>query len=94
MYKLPPVDLLSQAHTFPGPYTFKVIGKPENGFFARTLAAAREALGIDTDPPFTVREAVGGRHIAITLVPEVDTAEKVLVVYGRLQTLAGLLFLW
>ncbi|MFO0967015.1 MAG: DUF493 domain-containing protein [Gemmataceae bacterium] len=94
MYKLPAVDLLEQSHTFPGPYTFKVIGKQDNGFLARILGAVREALQLDADPPFRVREAVGGRHIAITLVPHVETAQNVLAVYGRLQTMSGLMFLW
>jgi putative lipoic acid-binding regulatory protein len=94
MYKMPALDLLEQSHTFPGPYTFKVIGKPENGFLARILGGVREALGLEADPPFRVREAVGGRHIAITLVPHIETAQKVLAVYGRLQTMTGLVYLW
>jgi len=94
MYTLPAADLLEQSHSFPCTYTFKVIGKPEGGFLARTLGAARAALALETDPPFKVREAVGGRHIAITLVPEVQSAEQVLAVYRRLQPLAGLVYLW
>lgn len=94
MYTLPAADLLEQAHHFPGPYTFKVIGKPEHGFLARTLGAVREALALEMDPPFKVRESVGGRHIAITMVPNVQTAQDVLAVYGRLQTMVGLVYLW
>lgn len=94
MYKLPAIDLLQEAHSFPCPYTFKVIGKPENGFLARTLGAVREVLSLEIDPPFKVREAVGGRHIAITVVPHIESADQVLAIYGRLQTMVGLVYLW
>lgn len=94
MYKLPALELLQEAHAFPCPYTFKVIGKPENGFLARTLGAVREELSLEIDPPFRVRESAGGRHIAITMDPHVQTAHQVLAIYGRLQTMAGLEYLW
>lgn len=94
MYKMPALDLIEQSHRFPGPYTFKVIGKPEHGFLARILGAVREALSLEADPPFKVRESVGGRHIAITLIPEVLDAQQVLAVYGRLQNMPGMVFLW
>jgi putative lipoic acid-binding regulatory protein len=73
---------------------FKVIGRVENGFIARVVAAVREELAEDVDPPFTVRQAVGGRHVAVTLQPRLQSAEQVLAVYRRVQSLAGLVFLW
>lgn len=94
MYELPPIDLLESTHAFPGPYMFKVIGKAERGFVARTVAAVRAQLDADADPPYSVREAVGGRHVAVTVEPTVQTAQQVLDIYGRLKALAGLVMMW
>ncbi len=88
------IELLESTHTFPGPYIFKVIGRTDLGFVARAVAAVRDELGEAEDPPYRVRESVGGRHIAVTLEPEVQTAGQVLAVYRRLSTTAGLVMLW
>jgi len=87
---LPAIDLLESTHTFPGVYVFKVIGRADRAFAARVVAAVREALGWETDPPFRVREAAGGRHVAVTLEPHLATAQEVLAVYRRLRTMTGL----
>jgi hypothetical protein len=58
------------------------------------VAAVRDELGADVDPPFRVREAVGGRHVAVTLEPIVQTAHQVLAVYRRVRATAGLVILW
>jgi uncharacterized protein len=92
--KVPPLELLENAHTFPGPYTFKVIGKAERGFLARTVAAVREELSQEIDPPYRIRESAGGRHIAVTLEPHIETAQQVLDVYRRLSLTVGLVMLW
>jgi hypothetical protein len=92
--ELPAIELLEANHTFPGPYIFKVIGRVENGFVARVIAAVREELAASVDPPFKVREAVGGRHVSVTLEPTVQTARQVLAVYRRVRKLAGLVLLW
>ncbi len=92
--KMPPLELLQSAHTFPGPYIFKVIGRADRGFLARTVAAVREELAHAADPPYRVRESAGGRHIAITLEPHVQNAQQVLDVYRRLSLTAGLVMLW
>jgi putative lipoic acid-binding regulatory protein len=86
--------LLENTHTFPGPYTFKVIGRAECGFVARTVAAVREELAEAVDPPYRVRSTASGRHVAVTVEPEVQTAQQVLAIYRRLRVLAGLIFLW
>jgi putative lipoic acid-binding regulatory protein len=92
--ELPAIALLEATHTFPGPYIFKVIGKVENGFAARVVAAVREELEGEVDPPFRVREAVGGRHVSVTLEPVVQSAQQVLAVYRRVRKMTGLEFLW
>jgi putative lipoic acid-binding regulatory protein len=94
MEELPAIELLESTHTFPGPYMFKVIGRSDRGFVARTVAAVREELADEVDPPYSVRETSSGRHIAVTLQPTVDSAEQVLAVYRRLRLLVGLVFLF
>jgi putative lipoic acid-binding regulatory protein len=94
MDNLPAIDLLESTHTFPGTYTFKVIGLAERGFVARTIAAVREELAGQTDPPYRVRETPNGRHVAVTVEPEVQDAHQVLAVYRRLRVMAGLVILW
>jgi putative lipoic acid-binding regulatory protein len=94
MDHLPTIELLENAHEFPGPYMFKVIGKADGNLLARTVAGVRMELGLETDPPFRVRESVGGRHVAITLEPFVASATQVLAVYRRLKSTEGIMVLW
>jgi putative lipoic acid-binding regulatory protein len=94
MGELPSIELLEAGHVFPGPYMFKVIGRSENGFVGRTVAAVRDALAAEVDPPYTVRETSAGRHVSVTLEVEVRTAKDVLAVYRRVNRLTGLVMLW
>jgi putative lipoic acid-binding regulatory protein len=91
---LPALTLLENTHTFPGPYTFKVIGLAERGFVARTVAAVRDELAGQVDPPYRVRETASGKHVAVTVEPQVQTAHQVLAIYRRLKMIAGLVLLW
>jgi putative lipoic acid-binding regulatory protein len=91
---LPVIELLEKTHSFPGRYTFKAIGKVENGFAARVVAAVREELAFEIDPPHSLREAAGGRHVAVTLEPVVRSAQQVLAVYKRIRSVSGLVILW
>lgn len=84
------IELLESTHRFPGPYMFKVIGKAEDGFVARVVAAVREELNGDADPPYHLRQAKGGRHVSVTLEPNVSTAYQVIAIYQRLRQMAGL----
>jgi putative lipoic acid-binding regulatory protein len=84
------LDLLRATHTFPGPFVFKAIGRNESQFAERILAAARTVLTGHAEPPFTSRITPNGQHIAVTLEPQVDSAEQVLEVYAQLQHVAGL----
>lgn len=90
MNSLPPLELLESTHSFPGVYTFKVIGKAEEGFVARVLAAVREALGTMMDCPFREQNTPNGRFVSVTLEPEVQEASQVLQVYERLKVVPGL----
>jgi uncharacterized protein len=91
---LPTVELLEKTHEFPCPYMFKIIGKAGPDFLARVVAIVREELTFEGDPPYRVREAVGGRHVSITLEPVVQSAHQVLAIYRRLGILEGLVMLF
>lgn len=90
MDNLPSAELLENTHSFPGPYMFKAIGRSEEGFVARIVAAVREELEGEVDPPYRVRETAAGRHIAVTVEPHVQNAWEVLAVYQRLGQIRGL----
>ncbi|MBV9125183.1 MAG: DUF493 domain-containing protein [Planctomycetes bacterium] len=94
MGELPAIELLEKTHQFPGPYMFKVIGRADDGFVARVVAAVREELAEEVDPPYKTRAAVGGRHISVTLEPTVQTARQVLNVYRRVRKVSGLVVLF
>jgi putative lipoic acid-binding regulatory protein len=91
---LPTLDLLEKTHAFPCPYLFKIIGKADQGLLARVVAVVREELQFEVDPPYRVREAVGGRHLAVTLEPVVQSAQQVVAIYRRLALLDGLVVLF
>lgn len=91
---LPTFELLERTHAFPCPYLFKIIGKADDGFVARVVAVVREELLCETDPHFSVREAVGGRHLSVTLEPVVQSAHQVIAIYRRLGVLDGLVMMF
>ena len=90
---LPSVEMLESGHTFPGPYAFKVIGVAEGNFTGRVVASVRDELGLDLDPPYTLRTTKTGKHIAITLEPECESPQKVLAIYSRLMGMDGIVML-
>lgn len=89
----PSIDLLNSTHHFPCRYMFKAIGRVENGFVARVVAAVRDELSEPIDPPYTFRQSEGGRHVCVTLEPMLQTADQVLAVYRRIRRTAGLVLL-
>ena len=93
MSQLPPQELLEAAHQFPGRFLFKAIGRNEDEFAARVVAVVREALSHDFDPPYELRHTTGGRHVAITVEPWIESSEQVLAVFARIRELPGLVML-
>ena len=94
MSSMPTNELLEQMHAFPCVYVFKVIGKADAGFEARRGRCGAGGIAGQIDPPFQVREAVGGRHLAVTLEPMVQSAHQVLAIYRRLGALDGVVMLF
>jgi uncharacterized protein len=91
--EMPAIKLLEATHQFPGKFMFKVIGRADNGFAARVVAAVRDELAESADPPFRLRHTDGGRHVAVTLEPTLQTVHQVLAVYRRLRRIPGLVML-
>ena len=91
---LPSTELLEERHSFPCPYTFKVIGAADENFTARIVAQVRDELDLTEDPPFTLRSTKTGKHISISLEPNCQSAQQVLAVYARLSQADGLVMLF
>lgn len=90
---LPSIELLEASHQFPCQYTFKVIGVAADNFTGRIIACVRDELGIDVDPPLTIRNTKNGKHVSISLEPECDTPQKVIAIYSRLSGMDGVVML-
>ncbi|QDT17278.1 YbeD family protein [Alienimonas californiensis] len=88
--RLPSLELLNETHTFPGPYLFKVIGEDDRSFAARVVSLVRDELGLEEDPVFTIRRTKSGRHLSVTLEPQVPTAQSVVDLYQLIYRLEGL----
>ena len=87
------LDLLNQIHQFPTSVMIKVIGANHPTFVARVVATVRVEVIAAEDPPFSVRETPGGRHVAVTLEPLLRDAEQVLAVYESLRKIEGVVML-
>jgi putative lipoic acid-binding regulatory protein len=85
--------LLEANHSFPCEFTIKVIGRTEQQFVERVVAAVRLCQQLDCDPPFRVRTTPNGRHVSVTVEPRVESAADVLVIYQRMRDIAGVVLI-
>ena len=83
------IELLKQNHDFPDVVMLKAIGKNERGFLGRVVAAVRDRLGLDEDPPYRSRATANGKHIAVTMEPTFESAEQVLDAYDAIKGVEG-----
>ncbi len=90
----PSIELLEATHRFPGPFMFKVIGRSEEQFVARVLAAVRTSLGDDNEPAFSIRKTANGVHTCVTVEPEVPSAAAVVEIYSQLKNVDGVMMLF
>jgi len=90
---LPDLDLLESTHSFPCPYVFKVFGTPNEHFVGRVLFAVKSTLEESSEPAFSCRTTPSGRHICVTIEPDVRDALHVHQIYRELQTVDGLILL-
>jgi len=82
---IPAIELLESTHNFPCRYVFKVIGKNENDFPLRVIAAMKQALEASVDPPHRMRETAGGRHVSLTFEPVIKSADQAHAAYRALH---------
>jgi putative lipoic acid-binding regulatory protein len=82
------LDLLREHHTFPGPYTVKVIGENNPALVGRITSVVTRLSG-DPKPTLKTRLSSGGKHQAITITARVDSAEDVMALYEALRRVAG-----
>lgn len=90
----PSVELLESTHPFPGSYRIKAIGQADDDFEQRVIAAVAMHLAAASDLDYSVRATKGGRHIALTLDVNVQTAEQVRSIYASLHEVRGLTLLF
>lgn len=93
MSQLPPQDLLDATHRFPGKFLFKAIGRSDGEFAARVVAVVRETLSHDFDPPYELRHTAGGRHVAVSIEPWIESSEQALAIFARIREVSGLVML-
>ena len=87
------LELLRLQHEFPGKFLFKAIGKNQDEFPERVVAAVRETLCHDFDSPFELKHTPHGRHVSVSVEPWVDSAEQVIAVYAKVRHLEGLVMM-
>ncbi len=90
----PSIELLEATHRFPGPFMFKVVGRSEEQFAARVLAAVRNRLGEDNEPAFSIRKTANGIHTCVTVEPTVPSAAMVVEIYSELRGVDGVMMLF
>ena len=79
--------LLESQHSFPGPYTFKVIYRNKDDMSEHIRARIKEATGIKiTDGQVAVRSSSAANFLSMTLDMDIQTAQEVLDVYDVLST--------
>ena len=87
------IEKLEETHSFPGPYTLKVIGTNDASFIAQVLRVARESLDLPDDPEHSSRESKSGKHISVTLELTVESAHGVVRLYEEMHQIEGLTML-
>ena len=83
------LQLLEETHSFPCPYLFKVIGRPDNNFVGRVLAAVRSELPPDAEPPFSSRKSAKANYVSVSIEPIVENGSQVVKIYKNLCEVDG-----
>jgi putative lipoic acid-binding regulatory protein len=82
------LDLLREHHTFPGPYTIKVVGENTPALLGRIQSVVGRITG-DKNPKVKVRLSANGKHQAVSVTAQVPAAEDVMALYEALRRVAG-----
>lgn len=87
------LERLEDVHSFPGEYTFKVIGSNSPEFVSSVIQAAVNILGKTADPDVDTRESSKGNHISVTLTVSVSQADVILDIYEAFQQMDEVRFI-
>ena len=80
---------LEAAHTFPGPYEFKLFGPNDDEFEAAVRDKVQENLP-HGQPQYSKRTSGKDKHQCITVTAHVASAQKVVDLYAELHTIERL----
>ena len=81
------LDLLSGAHTFPGPFELRVVVVPPSR--DAVVDAVRAHVGDAAVTAVTERPSRNGTYLAVHIHTQVDRPETVLELYAILRTVEG-----
>jgi putative lipoic acid-binding regulatory protein len=71
-----------------------VIGTADDHFVRRVLTVVKSRLDESMEPAFSSRSTSSGRHVSVTVEPDVNDAGHVLEIYRELQQVEGLVMLF
>jgi len=86
------LTLLKQCHSFPGLFSFKLIGKNTSVFYNEVMSAVADEMGemANSKASLSTRKSSGCRYLSLTLRLEMESAEQVLRLYARFSRVEGL----
>jgi putative lipoic acid-binding regulatory protein len=87
--QLDAIRLLEETHDFPCEFMFKVIGRAEESFVERVVEAIRVCQQSSEAPSYRLRETPNRRHVSVTLEPQVQSAQEVLLIYACIREIHG-----
>ncbi|MGM0555774.1 MAG: YbeD family protein [Myxococcota bacterium] len=87
------LERLEDVHSFPGEYTFKVIGSNSPEFVSQVVQAAINVVGKAADPDVDTRESSKGNHLSVTLTVTVQEADAVMDIYAAFQEMEEVRFI-
>ncbi len=93
MNGLPPLELLEEHHTFPGRYTFKLIGNTNSNLEADAIRVGGEVSGFPDEVTTSVKKSSKGKFSSVTLSVYVKTAHQIHALYVELRKIDGLRFI-
>ena len=93
MEHVPSSELLSLTHEFPGIFQFKAIGSATDSFSTRVVEAVVAELESAEQVEVSIRETRGGKHVAVTMHVNAQSADQVRSIYAKIQSIEGLILL-
>ena len=91
--RLPPIELLNSVHSFPGPYTFKIISVNDEVVLKNIAIEIQSTLNFKSLPQYSCRISESGKHASLTVEIVLRQAQEVHLVYEALMKTPGVLLL-